>query len=87
MVAKALAPKPIARGRKTGAVAARIAVDEGGREGETRSLHPLEEYLRELRDLRRSGAATDEQSYYPGLRDLLNAVGAQLKPRSVHRQS
>jgi hypothetical protein len=49
-----------------------------GRGGQT--LHPLEEYLREVRELHRSGAAT-EPSYYPALRDLLDAVGAELKPR------
>jgi hypothetical protein len=44
-------------------------------------MHPLEEYIRELRDLRRSGAATREQSYYPARKNLLDAVGDQLKPR------
>lgn len=43
--------------------------------------NPLEVYLRELRDIHRSGSAVPETSYYPGLRDLLNAVGASLKPK------
>lgn len=44
-------------------------------------MNPLEEYLRELRDLRRSGSAVPETTYYPALRDLLDAVGATLKPK------
>lgn len=44
-------------------------------------MHPLEEYLREVRKLHNSGAATDEQSYYPALKQLLDSVGSQLKPR------
>jgi hypothetical protein len=44
-------------------------------------LNPVEEYLRELRNIHNSGAGGPETSYYPALRDLLNAVGAQLKPK------
>ncbi|MEJ7763716.1 MAG: N-6 DNA methylase, partial [Thermomicrobiales bacterium] len=40
----------------------------------------LENYLRELRDIRRSGAATPETSYYPALSNLLNGVGQPLRP-------
>src|ERR1700735_5472098 len=43
--------------------------------------NPLEEYLIELRVLRRSRAATQEQSFYPPLIALLNAVGSRLKPK------
>jgi Type ISP C-terminal specificity domain/N-6 DNA Methylase len=43
--------------------------------------HLLEDYLRELRDVRRSGAAVPETSYYPALAALLDAVGATLKPK------
>ncbi len=43
--------------------------------------NPLEDYLRELRDIRRTGSAVPETSYYPPLRDLMNAVGATLKPK------
>ncbi len=40
----------------------------------------LEAYLRELVDIRRSGAAVKETSYYGALSNLLNAVGKMLKP-------
>ncbi len=43
--------------------------------------NPLEEYLRELRVIRGSGAAVPETSYYPALANLLNAVGGALKPK------
>jgi hypothetical protein len=43
--------------------------------------NPLEVYLRELRDIHRSGSAVPETSYYPALRDLMDAVGATLKPK------
>jgi hypothetical protein len=43
--------------------------------------NPLEDYLRELRDLRRSGSAVPETTYYPALAALFDAVGATLKPR------
>jgi hypothetical protein len=43
--------------------------------------NPLEDYLRELRDIRRSGSAVPETSYYPALIALLDAVGATLKPK------
>ncbi len=39
------------------------------------------EYLGELRRVRATGAATEERSYYPALRDLLDAVGGTLRPR------
>ncbi|MGH7935151.1 MAG: hypothetical protein ACREQN_18575 [Candidatus Binataceae bacterium] len=42
---------------------------------------PLEDYLRELRDIRRSGSAVPETSYYPALARLFDAVGATLKPK------
>jgi hypothetical protein len=35
--------------------------------------NPLEDYLRELRDVRRSGSAVPETSYYPPLAALFNA--------------
>src|SRR5208282_748808 len=44
-------------------------------------MTPLETYLRELRDIRSSGAAVKETSYYPALSNLLNEVGKRLKPR------
>ncbi len=43
----------------------------------------LETYFTELRQIRASGGATGERSYYPVLSNLLNAVGATLKPKVV----
>jgi hypothetical protein len=45
------------------------------------AVNPLEDYLVELRDIRRSGSAVPETSYYPPLAALLDAVGATLKPK------
>src|SRR5713101_8365606 len=45
------------------------------------AYNPLEDYLRKLRDIRRSGSAVPETSYYPALAALLDAVGATLKPK------
>ena len=42
---------------------------------------PLEQYLRELRDIRSSGAAVKETSYYPALSNLFNEIGKTLKPK------
>ena len=41
----------------------------------------VEAYLEDLRRIRGSGGGTDERSYYPALRTLLNAVGQTLRPR------
>ena len=41
----------------------------------------VESYLGDLRRIRASGGATGERSYYPPLTNLLNAVGAALKPK------
>ena len=41
----------------------------------------VEEYLGDLRRLRASGAATVERSTYPTLANLLNAIGATLRPK------
>jgi hypothetical protein len=46
-----------------------------------RPSHPLETYLRELREIRSTGSALQETSYYPALANLLNTVGQSLKPR------
>jgi len=40
----------------------------------------LEKYLHELQEIRSSGEATDETSYYPPLSQLLDSVGGELKP-------
>jgi hypothetical protein len=44
-------------------------------------MHPLETYIRELREIRSSGEAVPETSYYGALAALLNEVGKSLKPR------
>ncbi len=44
-------------------------------------MHPLENYLRALRDIRSSGAAVPETSYYGPLAELLNEVGRRVRPR------
>ena len=41
----------------------------------------VQEYLDDLRRIRASGGATGERSYYPPLANLLNSVGASLKPK------
>ena len=41
----------------------------------------LEDYFRELREIRASGAGVPETSYYTYLENLLNEVGKPLKPR------
>jgi hypothetical protein len=43
--------------------------------------NPLEEYLRKLSDVRRTGSGVAETSQYTALDNLLNAVGATLKPK------
>ncbi len=40
----------------------------------------VEDYLAALRDIRATGGATGEQSFYPALSKLLDAVGGVLKP-------
>ena len=41
----------------------------------------IETYFADLSQVRASGGATEERSYYPAIARLLNAVGATLKPR------
>ena len=41
----------------------------------------VEEYLEDLRRLRASGGGTGERSTYPPLSNLLNAIGATLRPK------
>jgi hypothetical protein len=43
--------------------------------------NPLEAYLKEMRDIRGTGAAVAETSYYPALSTLLNEIGKTLKPK------
>src|SRR6266496_897297 len=44
-------------------------------------MNPVETYLRELREIRSSGEAVPETSYYGALATLFNQVGKSLKPR------
>ncbi|MGH8247615.1 MAG: DNA methyltransferase, partial [Gammaproteobacteria bacterium] len=44
-------------------------------------MHPLESYLRELREIRATGAAQREVSYYPALSALVSELGKSLSPR------
>ncbi len=44
-------------------------------------MTPLETYLRDLRDIRSSGAAVEETASYSVLANLLNEVGKKLKPK------
>ena len=44
-------------------------------------MNPFETYITELRDIRSSGAAVKETSFYGALSALLNDLGKTLKPR------
>jgi hypothetical protein len=44
-------------------------------------LNPLDAYLKDLRDIRGTGAAVAETSYYPALSNLFNELGKTLKPK------
>ena len=44
-------------------------------------MNPLETYLTSLRDIRSSGGAVNETSYYGALETLFNEVGESLKPK------
>lgn len=46
-------------------------------------MTPFENYLTRLRDIRSSGEAVDETSYYDALSNFFNEIGKSLKPR-VH---
>ena len=43
----------------------------------------LDAYLARMREIRATGAATSETSYYSALENLLNAVGKELRPRVI----
>ena len=43
--------------------------------------NPLEAYLKEMRDIRSTGAAVAETSFYPVLSNLFNEIGKTLKPK------
>jgi len=44
-------------------------------------MNPLETYLKELTEIRASGAGVKETSYYGPLANLLNEIGKTLKPK------
>jgi hypothetical protein len=44
-------------------------------------MNPLETYLKDLRDIRATGAAVAETSFYTPLANLLNELGKTLKPK------
>jgi hypothetical protein len=44
-------------------------------------MNLLEEYLHELHEIRSSGSAVKETSYYPAISNLLNGIGKAQKPR------
>ena len=44
-------------------------------------MQPLETYLQDLAQVRVSGANVKELSFYPALKDLLDAAGKELKPK------
>ena len=46
----------------------------------TKLTTAVENYFTDLRSIRASGGSTPEQSSYPPLTNLLNAVGSALKP-------
>ena len=46
-------------------------------------MHPVKSYLAKIAEIRASGHATDETSYYPALEPLLTDIGKRLKPRVV----
>jgi hypothetical protein len=43
--------------------------------------HAAESYFKKLHEIRSTGAAVPETSYYPALAELLDAVGGELKPK------
>lgn len=44
-------------------------------------MNPIESYIRDLRDIRSSGHAVKEVSYYGALERLLNEIGRTLRPK------
>jgi hypothetical protein len=45
------------------------------------SSNPVEQYLKDLSEIRRTGGGVAEESYYGPLENLLNEIGRKLKPR------
>ena len=48
---------------------------------QNQSVHPIESYLAKLAEIRASGHATDETSFYPAIEGLLSEIGNRMKPR------
>jgi len=48
---------------------------------QNQSVHPIESYLAKLAEIRASGHATDETSFYPAIEELLSEIGSRMKPR------
>ena len=48
---------------------------------QNQNVQPVESYLVKLAEIRASGHATDETSYYPAIEALLAEIGKRLKPR------
>lgn len=44
-------------------------------------MNPVESYFKTIHEIRSTGGAVPETSYYPALANLLDAVGAELKPK------
>jgi hypothetical protein len=44
-------------------------------------MSAFENYLKELRDIRATGAAVAETSFYPALSNLFNEIGKGLRPK------
>nr|WP_316788536.1 hypothetical protein [Thermoleptolyngbya oregonensis] len=44
-------------------------------------MNPFEAYIRDLQEIRATGAAVKETSYYGALETLLNELGKTLKPK------
>ncbi len=44
-------------------------------------MNLLQDYLTELNEIRSSGSAVKETSYYPAISNLFNGIGKTLKPR------
>jgi hypothetical protein len=45
------------------------------------SSTPVEQYLKDLSEIHRTGGGVAEESYYGPLENLLNEIGRKLKPR------
>jgi len=44
-------------------------------------MHLVEQYLKDIREIRSTGGAVPETSYYSAFDTLLNEIGKKLKPK------